>query len=747
MEISVKLKEFRLQKGISQSQLAADIHISRSAVAKWENGLGMPNDASLALLADYFDISVDELLSNNENEAQEPNQIQPSEEVHITDDIQTSDDVQRSDDIQRSDEAIGIGGSEKARTLNKGYGSKSKTVKSILILIAVAIAVVYIGITTVFIYSSLLGSDHPDGSVGEPSPTVEKTEILPPESTSGIYLTNEEIAFNVTANEESTYGMVLFCNGSQVDIAYADEMVLKNGKQTVLLYASFDKPGKYTVEARPLNQNGDAINSALEGAVTQITIYDKEIQMAPTINTAADQSINTGDSFTVEWEKFTYPDAIISYSVTVDYRSSETCEILLSDAHSDETSYTVDRSVFTKPGRYGITVRPISSSPDIIVSEECCSTIEIDVMRISIGLSYTLNDTSNAYIVNGIGNCRDSELIIPSTYKGLPVVGIADHAFEGCTFSSVTIPSGIEYIGEWAFLQCMSLREITIPSSLKYIGDGSFNFTDIKKVFISDIAAWCTAEILGATSLYRYDTYLYLNGEPLTELVVPDSVTELGNSFGGLCTLESVFIHGEVKKIADGAFFGCTGLKRVEISNGVQIIGSQAFSNCDSLTELHLPASVTEIRGTIVEYCSQLIKLSVDPQNEVYHSQDNCIIHTRSKALIAGCKNMVIPDDGSVTNIYNNALRGSNITSITIPDSIKSIGWGAFYESYYLTEVAISSSVTSIADRAFCYCYSLDEVKYLSSTTDWENISLGIDVFLGSEVTAVQCSDGTVGVE
>ena len=68
MEFCEKLKELRNAKNISQAKLAADIHISRSAVAKWENGLGLPNDESLKMLADYFGVTVDELISNKQNE-------------------------------------------------------------------------------------------------------------------------------------------------------------------------------------------------------------------------------------------------------------------------------------------------------------------------------------------------------------------------------------------------------------------------------------------------------------------------------------------------------------------------------------------------------------------------------------------------------------------------------------------------------------------------------------------------------
>ena len=62
MEFCDKLKELRAEKGVSQTKLAADIHISRSAVAKWENGLGLPNDESLKLLSEYFGISIGEML-------------------------------------------------------------------------------------------------------------------------------------------------------------------------------------------------------------------------------------------------------------------------------------------------------------------------------------------------------------------------------------------------------------------------------------------------------------------------------------------------------------------------------------------------------------------------------------------------------------------------------------------------------------------------------------------------------------
>lgn len=67
MEFSTHLKELRREKGISQEKLAEQIHISRSAVAKWENGLGLPAADSLHMLAEYFGIPEQELLPDREN--------------------------------------------------------------------------------------------------------------------------------------------------------------------------------------------------------------------------------------------------------------------------------------------------------------------------------------------------------------------------------------------------------------------------------------------------------------------------------------------------------------------------------------------------------------------------------------------------------------------------------------------------------------------------------------------------------
>ena len=118
----------------------------------------------------------------------------------------------------------------------------------------------------------------------------------------------------------------------------------------------------------------------------------------------------------------------------------------------------------------------------------------------------------------------------------------------------------------------------------------------------------------------------------------------------------------------------------------VTSIGNYAFQSCRGLTSITIPNSVTSIGSQAFSSCSGLTSITVDEGNTKYHSSGNCIIETKSKTLIAGCKTSVIPDDDSVTSIGSKAFQNCNgLTSITIPDSVTSIGSQAFQNCSGLT--------------------------------------------------------------
>ena len=269
------------------------------------------------------------------------------------------------------------------------------------------------------------------------------------------------------------------------------------------------------------------------------------------------------------------------------------------------------------------------------------------------------------------------DIIIPSTvtYYGTTysVIFIGYEVFYGCSdLNSVTIPNSVTSIGDSAFKNCTGLTSVTIPNSVTSIGGSAFSAcTGLTSVNISDIEAWCNIYFNGSSSNpLTYANNLYLNGNKVTDLVVPNTVTT----------------------IKPFAFNGCSGLTSVNIPNSVTEIGGWAFSGCSGLTSM-----------------------VVDSGNTKYDSRNNCnaIIETATNTLISGCKNAIVPN--TVTSIDSYAFWGcSSLTSITIPNSVTSIGESAFWGCSGLTSVTWNAKT--------CNDFSADyrpfkEMTYIQSFT------------------------------
>ena len=166
-----------------------------------------------------------------------------------------------------------------------------------------------------------------------------------------------------------------------------------------------------------------------------------------------------------------------------------------------------------------------------------------------------------------------------------------------------------------------------------------------------------------------------------------------------------------VKEIGDYAFLNCEILTSITIPDSVTSIGEGAFFGCSGLTSIEIPDSVTSIGLYAFYGCSSVESITVASGNIVYKSSGNCLIETATKTLIAGCKNSVIPSDGSVTSIGDYAFSDcSSLTSIEIPDSVTSIGSFAFFYCESLTSITIPDSVTSIGEWAFASCTNLIDI-------------------------------------
>ena len=320
-----------------------------------------------------------------------------------------------------------------------------------------------------------------------------------------------------------------------------------------------------------------------------------------------------------------------------------------------------------------------------------------------------------------------TELEIPSEIDGVAITTIGETAFQDCTsFTSIIIPDTVTIIDYHAFYQCVSLQSVEIPSSVTKIGAWAFDgCTNLQTVTFAE-----------RSQLTIIGNYAF-RGTSITEITLPIGVTSIGmDVFSNCALLEKVILSENTTSIGYASFADCKVLTEIEIPASVTSIGDYAFKGCNKLENIIIGDNVTSIGENTFSACSNLTiycEATEQPAGwDANWNPDNRPVVWDCKGTL-GTEGLVyaLNDDGEsysvtdyegtstdvkipayynclpVTAIGNNAFYDCAITSIEIPDSVTSIGYGAFERCESLTSVAIPESVTNMGECVFAYCDSL----------------------------------------
>ena len=293
-----------------------------------------------------------------------------------------------------------------------------------------------------------------------------------------------------------------------------------------------------------------------------------------------------------------------------------------------------------------------------------------------------------------------------SMRKGVKVIG--DWAFSDCEFlANINIPNSVTTIGEYAFSDCYSLTSINIPNSVTTIGNSAFE---------------------------RCKSLTYIN--------IPNSVTTIGDSAFERCESFTIInIPNSVTTIGDRAFCGCKSLITINIPNSVTTIGYWGFETCTSLISITIPNSVVTIIGNPFNSWSG----NLYNESKAFIYEDHVLFNKNKTILIAYRAketNYTIPN--SVTTIGEGAFCGcKSLTSINIPNSVTTIGDRAFCGCKSLTSINIPNSVTTIGDFGFWDCKSLTNINIPNSVT-----TIGWGAFSGCKsLTSINIPNSVTTIE
>ncbi len=376
-----------------------------------------------------------------------------------------------------------------------------------------------------------------------------------------------------------------------------------------------------------------------------------------------------------------------------------------------------------------------------------------------------------------LNNTELTEITIPNS-----ITKINNYALYGASsITSITIPSSVTSIGSYAFSNCSAMQRIFIPRNVTVIENYSFNMWMKSAVIYCEVDSkpngwgdyWNKYEQFTVTVVWGSSgtpliefgwEYIENSSGTITILAYRGSEKELAtpktlanktvSRINGYCfsdnkSITLAIISDGVEYIGERAFYQCTSLKKVYISKSVQTIYAPSsselvFDGCNSDVVLYCGASSKPSGwGTYWNYYNYSSKLTTmwdvagfPQQNADWEYVERTDGTIKVLQYLGSSTNVIISkiNNKEVSEVYNGCFQyKSNIISVTIPNSVTSIGESVFRGCTSLENLTIPfvghSSTSTGSEGVFGYIfgYTTETAKsnYISSSSSFTTLTTG----------------------
>ena len=360
-------------------------------------------------------------------------------------------------------------------------------------------------------------------------------------------------------------------------------------------------------------------------------------------------------------------------------------------------------------GGTAITALPVAAYSNITVRDG------ISHYETEDGFTYCENEDGTITITAASRTAE--EIVFPAEIDGKKVSAIGGFVTSGnyqsnYVLKKVVISEGITRIEGMAFMECEALTSISVPKSVVSIGSYAFGgegkpwYESLPDgvIYFGSVCYGCKGELADNTSLRIKDgtvsvsPYAFSGQLGITGVTIPNSVKEIGyGAFSECFNLKKAVLPEQLTLIEDYLFGNCCSLESITIPKTVTRIGSNAFSNCTAFNKVTLPDSVTSLGSDAFDNTAWY---NAQPNGDVYLGK----FYYGYKGTMP--VNHTVTIKSGTRYIADSAfLQQDNLTGISLPDTLVSVGSNTFVYCYHLKSVSLPTSVKRIGSNAFYGCF------------------------------------------